>query len=299
MLYNEKQKENYFEAAVISEMIKTYFQKTAPYEEILKKDVCQWNISEIISYYKSLCTPSTYYLAILNSQYKLYTNWCLAENLVEDGMNHFSEVNREVIQMCINTPLLNMKIVTREQLLHEISKFENDVDKFICLALFEGISGKDLKELLNLHVSDFNQETGLIDFGKKKVRYSPELYKLAKLAAAQTYYSKSEDKRDKYALIGDPDQIIKKTKSHNQQDDIVYKRNIIEKMVRFRDMYQCSFYSHKALNESGRIHTVKQLVAEGKYNTILEALNDTYVVNVYGLLNSRLAYIDKYKDYLQ
>lgn len=294
MLYNEKQKQAYFEATNLNEPLQAYFTKTAPYEDKLEKDLCQWNVNEIINFYKSLCSPSNYYITSLNSQYKGYAHWCIAENLVNDGMNHFSEIDRDIINNCLNNVLLEQKIVTREELISSFRVFENDVDKYICLALFEGIGGKDLEDLIGLRLSDFNTTTGTITLGDKKVKFSKELYNYAVAAASQTYYYQSEDRRQKYELIGDPDLIIKKKNSHGNQDDVVRKRNIIQKMVRFRQLYGKAYFSSKALNESGRIYYVKKLIAEGKYTNVLDALNDKYIVDTYGLLNSRPAYIDRY-----
>lgn len=300
MLYNEEQKKLYFKTVNLKEPTQKYFEKTAETEFRLNKDLSLWNISEIIGFYKSLCTASAYYLNTLTSQYRLYVNWCIAENFIS-GMNHFNEVDQNTCNQCVSSALLSSKIVSRKELDGYIKGLSNPVDQFVSLALFEGIGGRDLNELIKLRISDFNTETYEVVIGEKHIKFDDDLYSYALSSEAEYSYklsSESTAKIDSLPMVGEPGQIIKKIKTQNKQDDEVTPRNIVTKMQRLKELTGRATFAYKALHESGRIDYVNRLVAEGKYATAYDALSDDYVVSVYGKLNSCIAYVNKYKDFL-
>ena len=301
MLYNEKQKQNYFEKICVTNIIKRYFERTEPIETKLDKDLCQWSINEIISFYKSLCSSSMYYILVINTQYKAYVNWCLAENLVEDGMNHFEEVNREMILDCLNNQLLNTQIVTREELLRQLECFENPADQFVCLGIFEGLAGNNMEEILKIRLSNFNTKTKEIEIGEKKIKYSDKLYNLALESIEEQYYYNTDNpkaKRSQMPLVQDSDLIIRKVLTRGTLDDTLSKETLRKRLIGLKERYSLPFCSYIALKESGRINLLNSLVKEGKCKSIKEALHDPYYVNVFGLVGSRPNYIAKYKEYL-
>ena len=96
-MFNAEYKERFIieknnESIIPKGYLEHQFKRVAEMENKLNKDVSNFTYYDIIEYYKMLNTHSIEYLAVLNSQFSLYTQWCLQQNLVNDGQNHFLEM---------------------------------------------------------------------------------------------------------------------------------------------------------------------------------------------------------------
>lgn len=304
---NEKEKEKqrlYLLARddVTSNNIVLCLKKAEPYESALGKDLSEWNASEIIDFYKSLCTPSLDFLKNINSVYKAFTNWCLKENLLKDNINHYDEITNEILLKCVNKDMADQRIITRERLLEEIKKFENPREQFLCLACFEGLAGHELEEIINVKLSDF--QNGMIVNLKHRdpIPYSKELYKYA-MEAANTYIFVQLDTAGRYRefeMRGDSDTIVKKIISNNVSDnDEPIKVQMIYRI--FKEIQKSTnipAFTSKALKESGRIHRIKELVKQHEGWTVMDAIKDPSVSHIYGRLLSYKEYVMKYNEFL-
>ena len=95
-MYNEERKRRFIsehnvEVTLPNNYLECQFNKISNVEETLNKDLCNFTFYEITEYYKLLNLTSTVSLSVMNSQFSLYTQWCLQQNLVDDGQNHFLE----------------------------------------------------------------------------------------------------------------------------------------------------------------------------------------------------------------
>jgi len=282
----------------LSDNIKACFKKAESYEERLGKDLSEWTAAEIIEFYKSLCTPSVDFLHNIHCVYKAYTTWCLTENMLKDNINHYDEITQDLLLKCINKVIADQRIISREDLLNIIKQFpdSNPRDQFICLACFEGLSGKAMEDLISVRLSDFKD--GYILTKNKKIPYSKELYNYAKEAAnTYRYYITLEDRIREFEMIGDSDQIIKKVVSNNANDSeteiTVY--SIYRIINQVQSQIDNPAFTSKALKESGRINMIREYMAKGM--KIEDAVKATYPV--YGKLIAIAPYINKYNDFLK
>lgn len=165
------------------------FERVGEYEELLNKDLCNFTIQEIINYYKMRTTSYIDVLASLNSQFKLYTNWCLLNNYVSDNQNHYTEINKDILYECINIKKLSRNILTKKDITKLINSVINYRDKFIILAIFEGIKGKNFCEIINLKLDDIDEKnmTAKLCTGRT-VNVSKELIEYAQLSAKEYIY---------------------------------------------------------------------------------------------------------------
>ena len=86
MLHNEEIKLRYIsernkEVIISSNYLECQFNKTSKMEEELCKDVSNFTVYEITEYYKMLNASSFDTLFVMNSQFSMYTQWCLQKNL--------------------------------------------------------------------------------------------------------------------------------------------------------------------------------------------------------------------------
>ena len=106
-MFNEGQKLEYIEDNRYTNLhlevfMPRLFGQTEPIEKRKNKDVAEWTSGEIVEYYKSLCRISLDSLANLHSQFRKYAEWCWSKHLLQDNQNHFEEINRDILQTCLN-----------------------------------------------------------------------------------------------------------------------------------------------------------------------------------------------------
>lgn len=287
--------------------VEACFSKAKQYEERLCKDLSEWTATEIVEFYKSLCTPSVDFLYNIHCVYKAYTTWCLNENLVTDNINHYDEITLDTLMQCINKSMADNRIISRDNLIHEIQKFDNPRDKFLCLACFEGWAGKELEEIINAKLSNFNKSKHLVKVSEKRnIPYTDLLFNYA-IEAANTYVYVIEAmnakaaaiKERNYDMVGDADQVIKKVLSKDKTEDAnaeVKPQVLYTKLKNIQRETNIPAFTSKALKESGRIHMIKEQIKDNPNINLEEAIKNTQ--EIYGKLLSISAYITKYKDFL-
>lgn len=113
------------------------FKVVASYEHKFFKDVCEWTFYEIIEYYKMKNSSSLNTLMTNNTMLSRYVQFCQENDLIQDGQNHFLEVNISTLEDCLNKALIKKKILTREEVLDIVSMLDHQRDKFLVLGMFE------------------------------------------------------------------------------------------------------------------------------------------------------------------
>ena len=116
-MYNKEYKERFIAERENKKYLECQFEKVSSMETELNKDVSNFTYYEIVEYYKLLNTCSLEYLRVLNSQFSLYTQWCLQQNLVSDSQNHYLELRTEDYDNCINKALINLKVIPKSVIL--------------------------------------------------------------------------------------------------------------------------------------------------------------------------------------
>lgn len=278
------------------------FKRVSDMENKLNKDVSNFTFYEIIEYYKLLNTMSIGILRVLNSQFSMYTQWCLQHNLVLDGQNHFLEVRTEDYNNCINKALLNSKIVDRNTILEWVDELQNPRDQFMLLGLFEGIKGKDFCELANLRPCDINGNTANLCTGRT-IEISSELEEIIDdCIKEQTYYSNT-GKTEKTMPLIDRGYIIKDYP--NTRDDVsefqrgrqIYKG--LQRLFEYLGIYP--IISANQISEAGKLDMVKRRSKELGINCADYVLSNNIkeVEEKYNCTIIRRNYIMKYKDCLE
>ena len=143
-MYNEERKKEYLRHVVedlgqTPQSAKALFNKTKDYEDLLNKDLCDFTFSEIDKLLSTFAASSINALRKNISVLRKYADWCCSCNISIDNINHYDEINMEIesLQKYLNKE--RAVCPSREQVLKDISKIRNYSDKFLILALFEGV----------------------------------------------------------------------------------------------------------------------------------------------------------------
>lgn len=313
MYYNEERKQRYIKyknniSTLPYNFLPCWFSKAYMRESKLRLDICDWPSIEIVNFYK-------YYnvdigvLRNVQSQFYAYTEWCIQNGLANDVANHFSEIGPDVIESCMNKIEISKTVISRETLLIDLQMVINPVDRFLMLALFEGIKGEEYSEIIQASLDQIdgnyiNTITG------RKIPISDQLKIYAKDAAEEYVYYVNQDRGRtlKLALLG-TDNMICKTPARMPERTIEGMHRTLH--TRFRNIQkQTGWSSTMRLNHvftSGAINAVSCVLKE--YNIDLETLyrNTKYrtkkeeLIAIYGSMldpEKNNIFFKKYGEYL-
>ena len=303
-VYNIEQKNRYLKTLNINSFPPYYWDnfltRLHSYESIKQKDACDFNKFEIQEMYKFLNYMSFESLFIDNNNLKNYTNWCMTQGLVTDGINHYKDFDGEELMRCVNLQQVQNSILTRDEVLTGIQQLQNDRDRFIILALFEGIRGKRFEDLVMLKMSDIDGLTAHLQSGKI-VEISQRLLSLAEASVDAEEYIVA--RKPPVPIYGD--KIVKVLgKRYFSGFDYMNEQNLYRVVERCIDEIGWSGrVSTNSIFVSGAIHMVKELAKEHSIssldvvedNNIFKKVCDRYDISII----TRRRFYYKYKDLLQ
>lgn len=304
-MYNEKIKNRYIQERHESvtlplNYLQSHFRRSEKFEIMLETDISNFSVSEILAYYKSLNMVSAESLTCLNTQLKLYTQWCMANGLLKDNQNHFTEIDADMIYDCVNRYLFNCKIVTKEEIYNWLDQLANPQDRFVLLALFEIGKSKNYSEITKMRFSNIQNGEVVLCTGRK-VKISDKLYEIAKASnEEQDYYAKNGTGRTVQLI--DSGYIIKtKINAKEYADDYQKGRNLYMSLFHTLDYVGAGkIINPNAIVESGKLHMIKTRAKELGI-TPKDYIYSAYIKEVENQYNCKMVrsqYVRKYSDFL-
>lgn len=260
------------------------FSESKDFEEKLGKDVYDWSMDEIVSYYKSLGYKDIYSLYNLNSLFKRYTEFCILSNIKSSVENYYDSIPNDVFNICINKRAKMQTILSKQEVLDicQDNRIENPCDKFLILGSFEGLT---FEEMLELKSEDVNKEDLTVTTCKgKTVKISPILLRyIEECIAEYTFYYIKNDKQSKFEDNGKV--IKKKTRSTY---DTLEKRTInyrleIAKLFEYIDL---SYLKVNDIIRSGMVYSLNEILKE-KNLTIEQFVNTQHYKDFINFWNKR------------
>lgn len=273
-MYNQERKEryiNYVKNDLGTKMsvgyLETKFKNTETYETEYGKDLCDFTAYEIVDMYNRLGLRSLDTYIVMNSLLSLYTDWCLRENLVKDHINHYrAEINADVLNGCVNKGLIYQQILTREEVLGYCEELENPCDQFTILAIFEGISGFQYGDLLNLKMSDIRFEDGKYIAhlqSDRDIVVSSQLHSYASLSneALEVDSFPKEGVKPRILKLVENGRILKKNTLQKIDDEEHYAKSLYVRLKKIFSYLGMPYMRGNLLYESGRIAHIKEEAA--------------------------------------
>lgn len=296
-MYNEEIKKNYIGESIdrnpnLSVYGERIFNQISSLEEQLNKDCCEFTINEIIMFYQSKCSASIESLNVLNSMLRNYTNWCLNKNMIRDNQNHYNEVTLDLMNQCLNYGLIMDKIITKRDLIFATKELDNPSDKALVLALFEGICGDNMCELVNLHYEDIKGHTVKLCSGRE-FEISDELKKLC--LESQETYSRTMRNGIERELQPTDTGVFKNIvcKSSNP----VNRKTLYNRLMSIKNEIGLTYLTTYSLMESGRIETIRNIIMETDL-TLDQILISRETEYRYGKIPSISNWKRKYEEYV-
>ena len=266
--YNEELKLEFInEKLSEANMSRTYldllFDAACVHEKQLGKDICNFTVDEILTFYKSCNRRSSESIAVMNSILNQYTIFCLKKNLVADSQNHFSNITRDLYSTCVNTAFQKLAYISEETLNSWLNQTVNYCDKFFILGLFEGLSGNNLSELFYAKVSDITDGKISLCTGSS-IPISQKLITIAEEAGKEMYYYTLGDKMDLKRKFVEEDDTILKNYPNIKLDVSEFQkgRRLYVKFKRLMSIYGYPYLNTKNVIDSGKIAFINRRCKE-------------------------------------
>ena len=304
--YNPELKIQYIEekskeVIISNNYLECQFNKTSKMEEELDKDLSNFTVYEITEYYKMLNISSFDTLFVMNSQFSMYTQWCLQKSLVKDNQNHFLEMTLEHLKDCLNKVLVNMKIVSRETILNWVDQLPNPKDQFVLLGLFEGLKGKDFCELSKLKPEDIKGNIATLCTGRE-IELSDQLIKIIHDCVSEDKYYSISGNGTKVMPLVDKGYVIKDyPNARGDVSDFQLGRKVYNSITRILNYFDVlDFMTANSIAESGKLHMIKEKAKELNMSC-KDYIYSNHITEVEKKYNSKIVrsiYWLKYEDYL-
>ena len=272
-MYNTEQKERYLrrQSPRYLNSIELVLRQTEPFENRRELDCSEFNTKEITEMYKEMNVASLDTLSNRNSILKKYTDWCLSESLVADGVNHYDEINYEDIAKCTNKVSTRKKYLTTAEVYRVVDSLLNPLEKVVVLAAFEGVlmNGGYLS-VYNMTSDDLDGNVIHLDGGKFFTLSNCiiEYIKQAENASHYIPYNQEGSQRalDGYAFDPNDHYVFKRMYNVPVRYETEHRAQIYFIRTLERIRRECSgdtsLLTIKALNESGRIEAIKQYMEQ-------------------------------------
>ena len=236
-MYNNEMKEGFIKDYMRSRVVAktslySLFRKVEPFEEKHEKDCSQFTKEEILEMFKEFGAKSVYVLLNYNTILKAYCAW----------MKHYHGIANEIAYENINTemvkPLVSAsanKILSREEVTEIEDQLYNWTDRAICEALFEGLSGNSMRDLVGIEEKMINHKTKQLHLPDGRVfDLTNRLYDLLiKAFQEEEYLCYGATLRIK-KLIGKGKLYKERDNAHAMDSDDKFFRWIYRKVQNFR-----------------------------------------------------------------
>lgn len=267
MYYNEEAKAKFIKDYMRSRIVAAtslsgFFNKVAPFEQELDKDCSCFTKKEALDIYKQFNAKSVSVLMNYNRYLKHYTAFRKYYGQIEND-NAYDCINKDDLKLCLDPELQKQLYLTREELDDIENELLNYTDKAIIEALWHGISGKSMRDLVSLDAKMLNKKKLTITLpGKRVVKISQKLSEYLDKAFKETDYlcygtTLRVEKMEGYGRL-----YKTRSNSHAEMTDDVAFRAIYRKIKIYRDYLDIPLLTMKTIQASGLLHQIHEGMKE-------------------------------------
>ena len=246
---------DYMRSRVVAQTsLYSLFRKTEKYEENLDKDCCQFTPDEVLEMYKDFKAKSVFVLLNYNVILKAYCAWQKYYNGLETE-NVYEGITRRMLDSLIP----EMKVLSRDDVTDIETQLYNWTDKAIIEALFEGLSGNSMRDLVSVDENMVDHENKRLVFPDGRVfDLTDRLYSLLMAAFGETEYACYGYTMRIKKLIGTGRLYKERDNAHAMDSDDKYFRWVYRKVQNARRHVGIDSLTMKNLATAGLIYYLRK-----------------------------------------
>lgn len=263
-MYQSETKESfiidYMKSRVVAKTsLYSLFRKTQQYEENLNKDCGQFTQDEVLKMYEDFKAKSVFVLLNYNVILKAYCAWQKYYNGLKTE-NVYESITRQMLD-----PLIpEMRVLSREDITDIEDQLYNWTDKAIIEALFEGLSGNSMRDLVQVDADMVDHKRKQLVFSDGRVfDLTDRLYNLLIKTFDETEYLCYGSTMRIKKLIGTGRLYKERDNAHAMDSDDKYFRWVYRKVQNAR--------KHVGINDL----TMKNLATAGLIYYLRKGMNQT------------------------
>ena len=246
---------DYMRSRVVAQTsLYSLFRKTEKYEESFGKDCCQFTPDEVLEMYKDFKAKSVFVLLNYNVILKAYCAWQKYYNSLETE-NVYEGITRRMLDSLIP----EMKVLSRDDVTDIETQLYNWTDKAIIEALFEGLSGNSMRDLVSVDENMVDHENKRLIFPDGRVfDLTDRLYSLLMAAFSETEYACYGYTMRIKKLIGTGRLYKERDNAHAMDSDDKYFRWVYRKVQNARRHVGIESLTMKNLATAGLIYYLRK-----------------------------------------
>ena len=246
---------DYMKSRVVAKTsLYSLFRKTEKYEENLNKDCCQFTPDEVLEMYKDFKARSVFVLLNYNVILKAYCAWQKYYNDMEIE-KVYDNITRQMLE-----PLIpEMKVLSRDDVTDIEDQLYNWTDKAIIEALFEGLSGNSMRDLVSVDEDMVDHKNKRLIFPDGRVfDLTDRLYALLMESFRETEYLCYGSTMRIKKLIGTGRLYKERDNAHAMESDDKYFRWVYRKVQNARRHVGINSLTMKNLATAGLIYYLRK-----------------------------------------
>lgn len=235
-------------------------------EKNKEKDLYKFSREEIIQLIGELSPYSLQAAITQKSVIKKYIDFTLAEGYLHTGINFAKTIKPKDLEKIVSNRMIELKYVTRNEILDIVNSLNNDIDKAFLLLLFEGVKGKQMIEITSLKKGDVDYENKILKLSNrsKPKKISQELVNALYDASKQKEYlvviDTSKKKTSFYRELPNTDYIIR-SMGLNPNKPVKY-RTLLARLRTIKTEIGNPYLTSTSILQSGMIAYAKKIKEE-------------------------------------
>lgn len=260
-MYNENLKEgfikDYMRTRVVAQTsLYSLFRKVSPYEYKFNKDCNEFTETEILKMYKEFNARSHYVLLNYNVILKAYCAWkkyyCKTDNNIA-----YEKITTDMVKDLI--PEDAKRVLSRDEVTEIEDQLYNWTDQAIIEALFEGLSGNSMRDLVGVELSMIDQKNKKLMLSDGRVfDLTDRLCDLLIKACREDEYVCYGDTLRVKNLIGKDKLYKERDNAHAADTDDKFFRWVYRKIMNCRKFVGIDGLTMKNLQTAGMTFYLKQ-----------------------------------------
>lgn len=264
-MFNSEIKESFIKDYMRSRVVArtslySLLRKTEPFEERYKKDCSQFTQDEVLQMYKEFKSKSVYVLLNYNTILKAYCAWKKYYHK-EKATESYENITIELLKPCI--PKDANKFLSREEITEIEDQLYNWTDKCILEALWEGLSGPSMLDLVSINESMINPKERTLYFPDGRIiQLTDRLYNFLIKAFSETEYMCYGESLRVKKLIGAGSLYKERDNAHASDSNDKAFRWVYRKVQNFRNHVGIPSLTMKNIHISGMYYYLCQGMQE-------------------------------------
>lgn len=230
------------------------FNKIKPFEERYEKDCSLFDRAQALEMYKLFGAKSVEVLENYNTYLRSYTDFMTNRQQGEQD-NVYYGINKAALKTCLDPEILSQKYFSRKQLDDIEDELLNYTDKAIVEALWHGISGDSMCDLVSLDRKMLNAKKDVLTLNDgRKISITPKFAEFLDKAFAETEYMCYGRTFRIESLFGFDSLYKERSNAHAAPSPDVSFRWVYRKILKYKEYLGIPMMTMKTLQASGLLH---------------------------------------------